>query len=77
MFSDNGTQLVAASKELRQVIEGLDWRLLEEYMVQHKTTWKFSPADAPWMNGAIEALVKTAKRNLSSAIREQAITFSE
>ena len=77
MFSYNGSQLVAASKELHDVIEGLDWKLLKEYRARYKTTGKFSPADAPWMNGAIEALVKTAKRNLSSAIVEQVLTFSE
>ena len=39
--------------------------------------WMFSPANAPWYNGAVEALVKTVKRALNSAVGSQIMTFSE
>ena len=39
--------------------------------------WTFSPADAPWYNGAAEALVKTVKRALTTAIGDQVLTYSE
>ena len=77
IFSDNGSQLVAASKELRDTVKGLDWCVLQRYSVKYNTEWKFSPADGPWFNGATEALVKTVKRALNAAIGEQIMSFSE
>ena len=75
--SDNGSQLTAASKELKNAISGLDWNTLRAYSINHKAEWKFSPADAPWFNGHTEALVKTVKRNLSSAIGDHILSYSE
>ena len=77
IFSDNGTQLVAASKELCSVVKELDWEFLQKYGVKYGTEWEFSPADAPWYNGAAESLVKTVKCALSAAVGEQIMTFSE
>ena len=75
--SDNGTQLVAASKELRDVINGLDHSRIREESLIGGSTWTFSTADAPWMNGATEALVKSVKKALHTIIGEQILTFSE
>ena len=41
------------------------------------SNWKFSAADAPWKNGATEALVKSVKRALHTIIGDQVLTFSE
>ena len=60
--SDNGTSLVAASKESRETIRNLDKRRLQELGVVHGSRWIFSSDDAPWMNGVTEYLVKTVKR---------------
>ena len=76
-FSDNGTQIVAASKELKQVISDLDQETLHRYSVNHGTTWKFSPASAPWYNGHVEALVKSVKKCLNSTLRERILSFCE
>ena len=77
IFSDQGSQLVAASKELRDIIKGIDWDLLKRFSVNYNTEWSFSPADSPWVNGATEALVKTVKRSLNTAVGEQVISFVE
>ena len=45
IFSDRGTQLVAASKELRNVVENLDWELLQRFGHKYGTTWSFAPGD--------------------------------
>lgn len=39
--------------------------------------WIFGPADSPWNQGAVEALVKSAKRCLKFAIGSQRVTASE
>ena len=77
IFSDNGTQLVAALKELCSVVKGLDWEFLQKYGVRYGTEWQFSPVDAPWYNGATESLIKTVKRALNVAVGEQIMTLSE
>ena len=77
IFSDNGTQLVSASKELQSIIKNLDWDEVQKFGYKYGTEWSFSPADAPWYNGAAEALIKSVKRALSTAVGEQIMTFSE
>ena len=67
IFSDNGSQLLA-SKELKNIVKGLDWKELQRYGVSYGTEWKFQPADGLWFNGATEALVKTVKRAINSAV---------
>ena len=77
VYSHNGTQLVAASKELKDVVTGLDEATLQRYGVVHGTDWQFTPADAPWMNAITEALVKSVKNALNAAIGDQVMRFSE
>ena len=78
IFSDNGTQLVAASKEPYSVVKGLEWnffRNMESSMVQKGSS--LLQIDAPWYNGATEPLVKTVKHALNAAVGEQIMIFSE
>ena len=77
VYSHNGTQLVGASKELKGVLKGLDEATLQRYGVVHGTDWQFTSADAPWMSGITEALVKSVKNALNSAIGDQVMRFSE
>ena len=77
IWSDNGSQLVAASKELRNAIKDLSWKEIERYGVKHSVEWEFSPADAPWHNGGTEYLVRLVKRALNAAIGEEVMSFSE
>ena len=76
-ISDQGTQLVGASNELKETIRHLDWEKITQYGHEHGTEWSFSPASAPWYNGATEALVKCTKRALNSSIGDQILRFSE
>ena len=77
IFSDNGTQLVGASRELKEVIANLNREQIKAFGHDKGIQWSFSPADAPWYNGATEALVKTTKRALNAAIGERVMSFSE
>ena len=67
-LSDKGTNLVGASNELKEMVDKVDWDKVGRQSLQKETEWVFSPADAPWYNGAAEALVKSAKRALNAAI---------
>ena len=77
IYSDNGSQLVAASEELKKMIKNLDQRSLQDYGCVEGFQWVFSSADAPWQNGVSEALIKSAKRAMTAAIGESILTFSE
>ena len=78
IYSDDGTQLVGASNELKRIVNGIRWTDVEKECVElGAIKWMFSPANAPWYNGAVEALVKTVKRALNSAVGSQIMTFSE
>ena len=68
---------MAASKELCNVIKDLKWKEIKRYKVKHGVEWEFSPADAPWHNGATESLVKPVKRAHNAAIGEDVMSFSE
>ncbi|XP_033096283.1 uncharacterized protein LOC117100609 [Anneissia japonica] len=69
VYSDGGTQLSAAAKQLK------------EFGGRHGIKWKFSTPDAPWQNGVAESLVKGIKKGIKKAINhaigEQILTFSE
>ena len=77
LFSDCGSQLEAASKELKSVIESLDKDRLREFGAEHGLEWRFTAADAPWQNGCSESLVKSVKTALKGAIGDQVLMFSE
>ena len=75
-YSDRGTQLVGASRELKEAIEDLDEAEITRFNANHGTEWSFSTPAAPWMNGVTEALVKTIKKAIESAIGDQVMEFS-
>ncbi len=43
----------------------------------HGTEWNFSPASAPWYNGAVESLVKSTKKALTISMGESVLSFSQ
>ena len=77
LYSDPGTQLSAADKELKMMVKDLDWETLRDFGAEAGMEWKFTPADAPWQNGFTEAMVKGVKKALKGAIGEQVLSFSE
>ena len=71
ILSDNGTQLVGAERELREMIEGWDKEKLREFAAEKGIKWQFITPTAPHQNGCAEAMVKSCKRALKKAIGEQ------
>ena len=77
MYSDPGSNLVGASEELRR-----QWTLLWEEegskiisnTAEQGVCWKFSAADAPWQNGAVESMVKSCKKTLSNVMGNQRLS---
>ena len=74
MLSDNGSQLVGAERELRQMITGWDEEQLREFNAEKGMKWQFATPAAPHQNGCAESLVKSTKIALNRAIGEQVLT---
>ena len=77
VYSDNGTQLSAASKELQKIIFTLDQQQLKEFGAEMGLEWHFTSPDGPWRNGCSESLIKSVKRGLNVAVGDQILSFSE
>ena len=74
LLSDNGTQLVGAERELREMIEGWDVKQLQEYCSEKGVEWKFITPSSLHQNGCAEALVKSCKIALKKAVGDQIFT---
>lgn len=77
IYSDPGSQLEAASKELKNAIKGLNKEEIKAFGQNKGLDWKFSPADGPWQNGCSEALVKSVKKALEGSVGKQILTVNE
>jgi len=51
MISDNGSQLVGAERELREMIEGSGSDKLREFSADRGIKWQFTTPAAPHQNG--------------------------
>ena len=74
ILSDNGTQLVGAERELREMIEGRQKEKLKEFAAEKGIKWQFITPTAPHQNGCAEAMVKSCKRAIKKAIGDNKLT---
>ena len=77
MISDQGTQLIAASKDIASLTKDWNWTTIAEWASDNKMEWKFVPAEGQHMNGLSESLIRSVKRSLHHVIGENVLTFSE
>ena len=78
LHSDNGTQMIAANKELLQINNELEQKKICEMASINGIQWSYNrSADSPWLNGACEALIKSIKVSLQKCIGDSILTFAE
>ncbi|XP_065084609.1 uncharacterized protein LOC135706865 [Ochlerotatus camptorhynchus] len=65
IHSDNGTNFLGASRELREEIEAIG-KQLQETFTSSATKWIFNPPSAPHFGGAWERLVRSVKIAMGS-----------
>ena len=70
IISDPGSQLVAASKELKEWRRGWSTAELVEFGNKHGIDWQFIPANSQHENGGAEIMVKLAKGVMSALMQE-------
>ena len=71
--SDPGSQLVAASKELKN----WDFDRITEWSRHYKTVWYFAPTDSQHYNGCAEAMIKVTKNQLNDTVKSRSLTKGE
>ena len=69
--SDNGTNFVGAQRELGHTLKMLNQKRIHNELIAKKIEWIFSPPLSPWINGAVEAVVKLTKRRLKAITRDR------
>ncbi|XP_061717583.1 uncharacterized protein LOC133525312 [Cydia pomonella] len=69
IFSDNGTNFVGSSRELRTLHDNS----VINYATNHKIDWRFIPPASPFMGGAWERLVRTVKAALRSCLTNRSL----
>ena len=77
IYSDPGSQLTHTNKELRSMWKDVNKRTLLRTATEHGVRWHFGAADSPWLQGAVEALVKSAKQCLKFSMHSQRLSPSE
>jgi len=75
IVSDNGTNFVAANKELCELV-------CKDQRVQSSTTskgikWKFNPPYAPHFGGVFEIMIKSAKRAIMAILKDADVNDEE
>ncbi|KFD47687.1 hypothetical protein M513_11478, partial [Trichuris suis] len=73
-YSDNGTNFVAAERELRTCLQSWNQSKISEILAQRRIRWNFSPPAAPHFGGAWERLVRSAKVALRKILNGRAVT---
>jgi hypothetical protein len=73
MFSDNGTNLRGADRELREAVLQLDNSEFRDVLVTELIEWHFIPPASLHMGGAWERMIGTVKRALQTVIAHQRI----
>ncbi|KFD67444.1 hypothetical protein M514_20480 [Trichuris suis] len=73
-WSDNGTNIVGAKREIQECIQRLDHGKIAETLSIRRVSWHFNPPEAPHMGGAWEALIRSAKRALTAIFYKRTLT---
>jgi hypothetical protein len=68
LYSDNGTNLRGADREMAEAIRKLDNGDLHHDLANRRMQWHFIPPAAPHMGGSWERMIGTVKRALKSVM---------
>ena len=73
VFSDNGTNLVSGSKELKQCIKQWNEDQISSHMLQREIEFAFNPPTASHYGGVWERMIRSTRSILQKMMREQIV----
>lgn len=71
--SDNGTNFVAAERELRQSIGKWNNQKIQDHLSQQGIKWVFNPPTGSHHGGAWARLIRSIRKIINATIREQVL----
>jgi transposase InsO family protein len=74
IFSDNGTNIVAGERELREGIDNLNSVRVTTEMIDRGIDWRFSPPSAPSFGGIWERLISSSKKAMKAILENRSVT---
>ena len=74
IVSDNGTNFVGASHELKELVNQLNHKNIQASTAHKGINWHFNPPAAPHFGGAHEIMIKAAKRAIYAILRNADVT---
>ena len=76
--SDQGSQLIAAAKDIAELVANWDWKPIQQWVVSRQIKWTLAPAEGPHQNGLSEALIRSVKRSIKHKItKNNILSFSQ
>ena len=66
--SDQGSQLIAAAKDIADLVAKWDWQPIQQWAVKEQIKWTLAPAEGPHRNGLSESLIRSVKRTVKHKI---------
>ena len=77
VYSDNGSNFVAAERELRDELQAINSERVKATMLLEAIDWHFTPPYAPHMGGVWERMVQSVKSTLKALITTRLLTDEE
>ena len=75
MLSDNGTNFVSASRELRDLVSAIDHDKIQRMTSNKGLSWKWNLPAAPHFGGVFESMIKSAKRAIFAVLVMHKLTM--
>ena len=74
-YSDNGTNFVGLSNEIKSFVEALsETDVIESYLTERSCKWKFNPPSSPHFGAAWERLVRSCKKAIFAILSSRRLT---
>ena len=77
IWSDNGTNFVGASQELKKTIREWNQSQINEHLIKREIDWHFIPPTASHMGGVWERLIRNVRKVLLGVMTQQCIDDEE
>ena len=77
MLSDNGTNFVSVSRDLRDLVSAIDHDKIQQMTSKKRMSWKWNPPAAPHFSGVYESMIKSAKRAIFAVLGDAEVNDEE
>jgi hypothetical protein len=77
MYSDNGTNLVGANRELKTAIVQWNQQKIHGHLLLNGIDWKFNPPSASHFGGVWERMIRSVRRVLYGLMKKQCVQMDD